>query len=91
MFHLCLASLLHIFLNLCNFIFSFKSFFFFIIYSSVHLFFVIYLFVCLVSYLVEICLDTCLVECPRESFYVHRVQKPRFSLEIETKSYVTAL
>ena len=72
MFRLCLASFLHIFLNLCNFIFSFKLFLFYIYLSVHHLFFIIYSFIYLLSdllsYLVEVCLETCLVEFSRESF-----------------------
>ena len=49
MFCLCLGSFLHIFLNLCNFIFSFKLCLFFIYLSVHHLFFIIYLIIIIIT------------------------------------------
>ena len=63
---LVLSFFFHIFLTLCNFIFSFKNVFVFIYLFSHHLFICNWLFIYLISYLGQICLETHMVECSRE-------------------------
>ena len=63
---LCLASFFHIFLSLCNLSFPLKISLLFIYLFIHHLFICNWLFISLISYLAQICLETHLVECSRE-------------------------
>ena len=87
---LCLASFFHIFLNLYNFIFSFKNFFIYLF--SHHLFTCNWLFIYLVDKLLSSNMSgNTHGRVLKGEMYAHSVQKSRFSFKTEEKSCKTAL
>ena len=89
---MCLASFFHIFLNLCNFIFSFKISLFFLYLFSHHSFICNWLFIYLVDKLLSSNMSgNTHGRVLKGEMYAHRVQKSRFSFKTEEKSCKTAL
>ena len=89
---LCLASFFHIFLNLCNFIFSLKNFLVFSYLFSHHLFICNWLFIYLVDKLLSSNMSwNTHGRVLKGEMYAHSFQKSRFSFKTEEKSCKTAL